>query len=63
MGLYQKDVAKIIGVSTDTITNWEKGRTKPCKKNFEQIERFLEIFVNHHDVIDYKQAKRVKGTL
>jgi DNA-binding XRE family transcriptional regulator len=42
MGLFQKDVAGIIGVSTDTITYWEKGRTKPCKKNMHRIEQFLK---------------------
>ncbi len=42
MGLYQKDVARIIGVSTDTITLWEKGRTKPTKDNMLQIQQFLE---------------------
>ena len=32
MGLYQKDVAEIIGVDVNTVTNWEKGRCKPTKK-------------------------------
>jgi len=32
-GLLQKDLAKRIGVSEMTIVNWEKGRTKPTKKN------------------------------
>jgi len=41
MGLFQKDVAEIIGVTPDTITNWEKGRTKPCRKNLRRIEEFL----------------------
>ncbi len=42
MGLYQKDVARIMGVTPNTITLWEKGRTKPCKKNLRKIEEFLE---------------------
>jgi len=42
VGLYQRDVVRIIGVSNDTITNWEKGRTKPCGKNTRKIELFLE---------------------
>jgi len=42
MGLFQKNVAKIIGVSTDTITNWEKGRTKPSLKNLGKIMQFLK---------------------
>jgi DNA-binding XRE family transcriptional regulator len=43
MGLFQKDVARVIGVSTDTITNWEKGRTKSSKNNLERIIRFLAV--------------------
>lgn len=46
MGLFQKDVAGIIGVSTDTVTNWEKGRTKPSLKNLNKIELFLETCAN-----------------
>ena len=42
MGLFQKDIARIIGISTDTITNWEKGRTEPNNDNMLQIQRFLE---------------------
>lgn len=41
MGLFQKDVAKIIGVSTDTITYWEKGRTELNKRNTEKLNKFL----------------------
>lgn len=43
MGLYQKDVAKIIGVTTDTITLWEKGRHAPSKGFLKKIEGFLEM--------------------
>jgi len=42
MGLFQKDIAKIIGVSTDTITYWEKGRTHPIKQNLEKVMNFLK---------------------
>ena len=43
MGLFQKDVARMIGVSTDTITNWEKGRTKPCRNSELKSEQFLAV--------------------
>jgi DNA-binding XRE family transcriptional regulator len=43
MGLFQKDVARIIGVSTDTITNWEKGWTEPGRRNICKIEPFLSV--------------------
>ncbi|MGB3341430.1 MAG: helix-turn-helix transcriptional regulator [bacterium] len=42
LDLYQKDVAQIIGVTTDTINLWENGRTKPHKENIQKIMRFLE---------------------
>ncbi|MEX0812319.1 MAG: helix-turn-helix transcriptional regulator [Chitinophagales bacterium] len=41
LGLYQKDVAQIIGVTTDTITFWEKGRSKPTIKQMPKIITFL----------------------
>ena len=57
MGLFQKDVARIVGVSTDTITNWEKGRTKPCRRNTRKIDLFLEASVPPIQyVIDNKHA-------
>ncbi|MEX0813147.1 MAG: helix-turn-helix transcriptional regulator [Chitinophagales bacterium] len=41
LGLYQKDVAQFIGVTTDTITFWEKGRSKPTIKQMPKIITFL----------------------
>jgi len=41
LGLYQKDLGVILGVSTDTITYWEKGRVNPGKKNIVKIQDFL----------------------
>jgi DNA-binding transcriptional regulator YiaG len=43
MGLFQKDVARIIGVSTDTVVNWEKGRTKPSRNSLDRITQLLDI--------------------
>ena len=43
MGLFQKDVAKLIGVSTDTVTYWEKGRVEPSKRNMLKIKQFLKM--------------------
>jgi transcriptional regulator with XRE-family HTH domain len=40
-GLYQVDLAKMVGVNEMTIVNWEKGRTKPTKKNLERINAIL----------------------
>ncbi len=41
LGLFQKDVARMLGVATDTVTYWEKGRVKPSKKNLVKIQKFL----------------------
>jgi transcriptional regulator with XRE-family HTH domain len=37
------DLAKRIGVSEMTIVNWEKGRTRPTKKNLEALRNLLGI--------------------
>jgi DNA-binding XRE family transcriptional regulator len=44
--LMQSDVANIIGVSEESIWNWEHGRTKPSKKNFEIINAFVTASLN-----------------
>lgn len=42
LGLFQKNVAKLIGVSTDSVTNWELGRTTPDKRFLEKCQLFLK---------------------
>jgi transcriptional regulator with XRE-family HTH domain len=39
--LYQKDVAKIVGIDTNSITNWEKNRTSPRLYLLPRIINFL----------------------
>ena len=41
LGLLQKDVAGILGVSTDTITSWERGRIQPMHRHYIRIKEFL----------------------
>ena len=41
LGLRQKEVAKIIGVSASMITNWEVHRTEPAFCHFPKIIAFL----------------------
>ena len=41
LGLFQKQVAKFIGVTTSTVTNWEKNRNKPECKHYPKITDFL----------------------
>jgi len=38
----QKDVAKIIGVDVNTVTNWKKGRHEPGKRFLKKIEGFFD---------------------
>ena len=40
-GLFQRDLAKRIGVDEMTIVNWEKGETKPIKQYLERLEKIL----------------------
>jgi len=41
--LFQRDLAKLIGVDEMTIVNREKRRTKPTKKNLEELQKLSEI--------------------
>lgn len=40
-GLFQKDVARLVGVCTDTVTNWEKSRSSPDLRTFPRVLEFL----------------------
>jgi len=42
LGLVQKDVAEFVGVATDTVTYWERGRHQPNKRYLKRIEQFLK---------------------
>jgi DNA-binding XRE family transcriptional regulator len=37
----QKDVGRLVGVDTTTITNWEKNRTKPSLRLMPAVIRYL----------------------
>jgi len=39
--LYQKDVAKLVGVDTNSITNWGKNRTSPRLYLLPRVFEFL----------------------
>jgi DNA-binding XRE family transcriptional regulator len=41
LGLFQKQVAEIIGVDECTVTNWEKGRTSPALRLLPKTIGFL----------------------
>ncbi len=48
-GLSQKEAAEQLGVSKDTIGNWEKGKTYPDVQQLKKIEALYDI--KYHDII------------
>ena len=44
----QKKAADLIGVSTSTIKNWEKGRTQPTQP---KIKKLCEVYGVSYDAI------------
>ena len=42
LGLYQKHVAKLLGVTMDTICYWENSRVKPSPQVLPKIVQFLQ---------------------
>ena len=48
--LQQKDAARALGVSVDTLSNWERGITYP---NALQIERIIEVYKIPYECIKF----------
>lgn len=42
-GLFQKELAKRIGVDEMTIVNWEKSRTTPSRRLVRRVEEFFPV--------------------
>jgi len=42
-GLLIRELAAQIGVTEDTVINWEVRGIKPVGRNFEAVKRFLEV--------------------
>ena len=42
MGLTQDELARALGVSRDTISRWERGRTKPHRVYLWRMQRMLQ---------------------
>ncbi|MCZ6704988.1 MAG: helix-turn-helix transcriptional regulator [Bacteroidetes bacterium] len=40
-GLFQKDVAQLVGVCTETVTNWEKNRSSPDLRVLPKVLEYL----------------------
>jgi transcriptional regulator with XRE-family HTH domain len=48
-GFTQQEAADKLGVSKDTIANWEKGKTYPDVLQLKKIESLYDI--KYHDII------------
>ena len=44
LGLFQKDIAELFGVSEDTITNWENERSIPQVQYYPKLIEYLGYF-------------------
>lgn len=43
IGLKQREAAKLLHVSRDTLSNWERGKTYPDALNIKTIEKIYGI--------------------
>jgi transcriptional regulator with XRE-family HTH domain len=58
LGLYQKDVARRLGVTTDSVAYWENNCNQPSLKMFPCISQFLG-----YDPLEYKSNSLSLGEL
>lgn len=56
--LTQKEAAEKIGVTIDTIGNWERGKSFP---NALQIKRIEEVYGVHYDNLIFLPSKTLKA--
>lgn len=60
-GMTQKELGKILGVTKQTIINYEKGTTEPSWERLEDIAKALKIDVD--DLFPYSEFGEKKGDL
>ena len=42
-GMTQTDLAKLIGVTMNSIARWEQGANRPSEENMDKLKEMLEI--------------------
>lgn len=60
-GMTQKELGKILGVTKQTIINYEKGTTEPSWERLEEIAKALKIDVD--ELFPYSELGEKKGDL
>ena len=60
-GMTQKELGKILGVTKQTIINYEKGTTEPSWERLEDIAKALKIDVD--ELFPYSELGKKKGDL
>ena len=60
-GMTQKELGKILGVTKQTIINYEKGTTEPSWERLENIAKALKIDVD--ELFPYSEFGEKKGDL
>ncbi len=53
MNLTQKELGELLGVTTTSICNWEKGRKKPTSENLYNLSKVLDADMNYLIGKDY----------
>ena len=65
LGLYQAQVAGLLGVDESTVTNWEKNRTSPTLRSMPTIIEFLgyDPMPNHSETLgeQLSQYRKSRG--
>ncbi|KAA3630601.1 MAG: XRE family transcriptional regulator [Bacteroidetes bacterium] len=61
--LSQPDVAKLLGVTTDTVTNWELNRNQPRAKFVNKIISFLDYIPFRNLINDTLSEKTIEQGL
>lgn len=54
LNLTQTEAAKQLGVSKDTLSNWENGRTSPNVEKFKLIEQVYGVSYDEFDLVTKK---------
>ena len=58
-GRSTKEVSSTIGVTTTTVSNWRMGRTRPDRKHWNDLAKFLDVDIE--TLSEYIQKDAASG--